>query len=104
MSKLNFFIFFRKIDRKMISLLINNRYVRSVLSFFKYLCIICVVPPIINYAAINREISAISNHGLPYDVGLGQKLFLSCKGTGVPTSERQILFPILAHNHIRVES
>lgn len=64
---------------------LNNKYIASLISFLKYAALICLVPPIINYAAINREVQVIGEHGLPYDVGGGQKLFLSCKGKGLPT-------------------
>ncbi len=70
----------------MFNLLLTNKYIRSIFNFIKYASIICIIPPIINYAAVNREINVVGNHGIPYDVGLGQKLFLNCKGKGVPTS------------------
>ena len=55
------------------------------LGFFKYGILLAFVPPFINYAALNQERNVLSSHGLPYDIGLGQKLFLSCKGKGLPT-------------------
>ena len=66
---------------------LNNKYVTALINFFKYATLICIVPPILNYAAINRELKVVGSHGFPYDVGGGQKLFLSCKGSGVPTSK-----------------
>jgi hypothetical protein len=71
----------------MFNLLLSNKYIRSIYNFIKYASIICIIPPIINYAAVNREINVVGNHGLPYDVGMGQKLFLSCRGKGVPTGK-----------------
>jgi len=64
----------------------GNKYVHSLINFFKYSIIIFIIPPIINYAAISREMSVLADHGLPYDIRMGQKLFLSCKGEGIPTS------------------
>lgn len=66
----------------MIVSLCKNKYFSSLISFFKYATIFLIVPPILNYAALNRETPVLSEHGLPYDVGHGQKLFLSCKGKG----------------------
>jgi hypothetical protein len=63
----------------------KNVYVRAFLSMLKYGTILCIVPAIINYAALNQEQAALNTHGLPYDIGFGQKLFLSCKGKGLPT-------------------
>ena len=40
---------------------------------------------IINYAALSKEKDIMRSHGLYYDIGLGQKLFMSCKGSGLPT-------------------
>jgi hypothetical protein len=65
--------------------LTRNRYVSALINFFKYSILVLIVPPIINYAALNREQAIMAEHGFPYDVGFGQKLFLSCKGKGLPT-------------------
>ncbi|CAF0776256.1 unnamed protein product [Didymodactylos carnosus] len=46
---------------------------------------VIVAPPLLNFASIKRESSLLSEHGLPYDVGFNQKLFLRCRGKGVPT-------------------
>jgi hypothetical protein len=71
---------------------LSNKYFASIVNFLMYAALICIVPPIINYAAINREIQIIGDHGLPYDIGGGQKLFLSCKGKGLPTSIHLFIF------------
>lgn len=65
--------------------LLKNKFTMSIVKFLKYGAILLIIPPIINYAALNRESSILATHGLPYDIGMGQKLFLSCKGSGVPT-------------------
>ncbi|CAF0750593.1 unnamed protein product [Adineta steineri] len=49
------------------------------------LCFIVIVPPLINYASLKREAPLLGQHGLPYDIGYGQKLFLRCRGRGLPT-------------------
>ena len=64
---------------------LSNKYISAVLNFFKYGLVLCVIPPIINYAALQQELKVMSSHGLFYDVGFGQKIFMSCKGNGVPT-------------------
>lgn len=66
--------------------LISNRFVSFIISFLKYGTLFCIIPPLLNYAALNREAPIMATHGLPYDVASGQKLFLSCVGKGVPTS------------------
>lgn len=63
----------------------RNKYISSLINFFKYAFLFCIIPPLINYAALNRESPILGEHGLPYDVGSGQRLFLSCKGKGLPT-------------------
>lgn len=39
----------------------------------------------INYAALNKEKEVLGRHGLEYDIGMGQKIFMKCKGEGLPT-------------------
>ncbi|CAF0829974.1 unnamed protein product [Brachionus calyciflorus] len=63
----------------------SSRIVTFVLNFVKYGALICIIPPLLNYAALNRESPVMGTHGLMYDVGSSQRLFLSCKGKGVPT-------------------
>lgn len=65
--------------------LFSNRFVSLFLNIIKYGSLLCIIPPLLNYAALNRESPYMSSHGLPYDVGSSQKLFLSCKGKGLPT-------------------
>lgn len=64
----------------------KNRFVSFFFNLIKYGSLICIIPPLLNYAALSRESFYMSSHGLPYDVGSSQKLFLSCKGKGKPTS------------------
>jgi hypothetical protein len=63
----------------------NNKYVSSFFNFIKFGFLIAIISPFINYAALNREKPVLFNHGLHYDIGYGQNLFLSCKGKGFPT-------------------
>ncbi|CAF3377612.1 unnamed protein product [Rotaria sp. Silwood2] len=44
---------------------------------------IVIAPPLINYASLKREAPLLGQHGLPYDIGYGQKLFLCCRGHGL---------------------
>ena len=52
---------------------------------FKYGLIVLLITLVINYAALSKEKEVLSGHGLSYDIGLGQKVFMSCKGEGLPT-------------------
>lgn len=69
----------------------QNKYINSFISFLKYGLLICIIPSLLNYAALNREYPVMGSHGLPYDVGSGQKLFLSCKGKGLPTGKKHMI-------------
>ena len=71
--------------------ILTNTWITGIINFLKYATLLCIVIPLINYAAINREIPVMSTHGLPYDVGMGQKLLMSCKGQGLPTSELNLI-------------
>lgn len=51
----------------------------------KILLLIVFVPPFLNYAALQREAQMLTPHaGRPFDVGLGQKIHMVCKGKGQP--------------------
>ena len=67
----------------LIGVCLKNKYIASFVNFFKYALVVCIIPPLLNYAALNRETPVLGEHGLPYDVGSGQKLFLSCRGKGI---------------------
>ncbi|XP_005109384.1 uncharacterized protein LOC101846099 [Aplysia californica] len=51
----------------------------------KYVFLIIFVPPFLNYASLQRETVELRPPGELYDIGWGQKLFLSCQGQGPPT-------------------
>lgn len=55
------------------------------LSFVKYIAVILIVPPILNYGALKREADALFPQGEKVDVGWGQMMFISCLGEGIPT-------------------
>ena len=71
--------------------LLSSKLITNWLNFLKYGLVLCIIPPLLNYAALNRETPVLGSHGLPYDVGMGQKLFLSCKGNGLPTGSYHYL-------------
>uniref|UniRef100_A0A2C9M4K3 acylglycerol lipase n=1 Tax=Biomphalaria glabrata TaxID=6526 RepID=A0A2C9M4K3_BIOGL len=54
-------------------------------SKIKYIFLIIFIPPFLNYASLQRESLELKPEGELYDVGWGQKLFLSCRGKGPPT-------------------
>ncbi|WAR15897.1 YQJL-like protein [Mya arenaria] len=56
-----------------------------ILTACKVLLAVMLIPPFLNYAALQREGSLLQPEGEMYDIGWGQKLFLSCKGKGAPT-------------------
>ena len=47
------------------------------------MAVILVGPPLLNYATMMRERQLLKpeNHTL-YDIGFGQKMYMSCKGHG----------------------
>lgn len=52
----------------------------------KYPAFALFIPAILNYAALNRENAVLQpQDGALYNVGWDQKIFLQCKGSGVPT-------------------
>ncbi|GFU24353.1 uncharacterized protein TNCV_942461 [Trichonephila clavipes] len=56
------------------------------ISFMKYIFIILIIPPILNYASLKRESTVLLPlEGDQVDMGWGQKMFISCIGEGVPT-------------------
>ncbi|XP_060571609.1 uncharacterized protein LOC132729804 [Ruditapes philippinarum] len=58
---------------------------RYILTMCKFLVAVMVIPPFLNYAALQREASMLQPDGEMYDIGWGQRLFMSCKGKGAPT-------------------
>ncbi|KAL2084295.1 hypothetical protein ACEWY4_019813 [Coilia grayii] len=51
----------------------------------KILLLIIFVPPFLNYAALQREAQMLSpKDGQSFDIGLGQKVHMLCKGKGQP--------------------
>ncbi|KAG5271017.1 hypothetical protein AALO_G00174940 [Alosa alosa] len=51
----------------------------------KILLLIIFVPPFLNYAALQREGQMLSpKGGESFDIGLGQKIYMVCKGKGQP--------------------
>lgn len=51
----------------------------------KYAIVILLIPPFLNYAALQHEVRFIKLPGIQYDVRQGQKLHLYCRGKGSPT-------------------
>ncbi|XP_015922654.1 uncharacterized protein [Parasteatoda tepidariorum] len=56
------------------------------ISFMKYIFLILVIPPLLNYASLKRELAMLMpTEGQQVDMGWGQKMFISCIGEGIPT-------------------
>lgn len=70
-------------DSKLFQL--NKKLFFFVFNCFKYGLITFLIMLVINYAALSKEKEVLRSHGLEYDIGLGQKIFMSCKGEGLPT-------------------
>ena len=51
----------------------------------KVLLFVVAVPPMLNYASLRQEREFLTTNITQYDVGFGQKFFLSCVGEGSPT-------------------
>ena len=51
----------------------------------KVLMFVIVVPPMMNYAGLRQEREHLTRNLTVFDVGFGQKLFMSCLGEGKPT-------------------
>lgn len=54
-------------------------------NILKIVLFIIAVPPMLNYAALKQEREYLMQNITLYDVGFGQKLFMSCIGEGKPT-------------------
>lgn len=63
----------------------SKPFTRHILTACKLILVVLIVPPFLNYAALQREGTVLKPEGELYDVGWGQKLFLSCQGKGPPT-------------------
>ena len=72
-------------DRKTATKKDEPRFFRKCLSSLKYLALLIVIPPFLNYAALNQEEQKLMPDGALFDIGFGQKLFMSCIGEGTPT-------------------
>ncbi|XP_060680301.1 uncharacterized protein si:dkey-122a22.2 isoform X2 [Hemiscyllium ocellatum] len=56
-----------------------------VTSVLKYLVLMLIIPPFLNYASLQREgVLLQPQEGELVDIGLGQKLYLNCQGKGHP--------------------
>ncbi|XP_051879450.1 uncharacterized protein si:dkey-122a22.2 isoform X2 [Pristis pectinata] len=60
------------------------RICSRLISVLKYLLLILVIPPFLNYASLQREGALLQPQGQLIDIGQGQKLYLSCIGKGQP--------------------
>ena len=63
----------------------NRQLFVALFNCLKYGLLTLLIMLVINYAALSKEKEILKTHGLEYDIGLGQKIFMSCKGHGLPT-------------------
>ncbi|XP_060062563.1 uncharacterized protein LOC132543120 [Ylistrum balloti] len=64
----------------------KSRRCRILIKVFQVLFLIVIVPPLLNYASLQKEIKELKpTPGELYDVGWGQKMFKMCQGKGPPT-------------------
>jgi len=52
---------------------------------FKVLLFVIVVPPMLNYAGLQKEREFLTANLTRYDIGFSQKMFFNCSGSGRPT-------------------
>ncbi|CAN0026548.1 unnamed protein product [Lampetra fluviatilis] len=60
------------------------RPLSCLLSVGKYALFLLFLPPFLNYASLQREAKMLKPAGEVLDIGLGQQLYMSCLGSGVP--------------------
>ncbi|KAJ8304165.1 hypothetical protein KUTeg_017748, partial [Tegillarca granosa] len=59
---------------------------KRLITLCQVLILIIIAPPFLNYASIQREITALKpENGELYDIGWGQKMYMKCEGHGPPT-------------------
>ncbi|KAK3590920.1 hypothetical protein CHS0354_032639 [Potamilus streckersoni] len=64
----------------------SRGFMKHVATAAKILVAMLLIPPFLNYAALQREITHLKPEiGELYDIGWGQKLFLACQGKDPPT-------------------
>lgn len=64
----------------------KSRRCRVLIKVAQVLFLIVIVPPLLNYASLQREGKELRpEQGELYDVGWGQKIFKMCQGEGPPT-------------------
>ena len=52
-------------------------------TILKWLLFIIVLPPVLNYGALqNERQQLLKQNNTLFDIGFGQKLYMSCKGKG----------------------
>jgi len=57
----------------------------SLCSMLKYMIMMMVIPPFLNYASIQQEARLLVSNTTLYDIGSGQKMHFVCMGSGFPT-------------------
>ena len=56
----------------------------SLTGIFKVVILVIIVPPLLNYASLQREMASLRPHGEMHDGPRGNKLFMNCSGKGLP--------------------
>ena len=54
-------------------------------NILKIILFVIAVPPMLNYASLRQERDHLLRNTTLFDVGFGQKMFMSCMGEGSPT-------------------
>lgn len=63
----------------------RNNVLSLFLSAAKYLFLVMIMPPMLNYGGLKQERAYLNSQSVLYDIGFGQKLQLDCRGQGQPT-------------------
>ncbi|KAK6168011.1 hypothetical protein SNE40_021921 [Patella caerulea] len=74
-----------KKSKKKVEIKDGGSFIGRCCSKVKYLFLLILVPPFLNYASLQKEMTELQPAGEMYDIGWGQKLFMMCKGEGAPT-------------------
>ena len=56
----------------------------SLTGIFKVVILVIIVPPLLNYASLQREMASLRPQGEMHDGPRGNKLFMNCSGKGQP--------------------
>jgi len=63
----------------------SYNFTNALTNYLKVMLFILVIPPMLNYAGLQKEKEFLKAQLTLFDVGFGQKMFMNCTGKGQPT-------------------